>query len=317
MMSVLSPRSVLSEVANALPKSCKDNVIIVGSLAAAYHLFGETDSRTLRTKDVDCMFAPRAKAVAVAQNVTEWLLEESWTFREGDPTWSNPGSSSTPTERLPLIRLNPPSNNTWFIELMGVPPENSDGVPTKEFIRVETSKGHYALCSFGFLAVAAWKPTMTPYGIRCATPPMMALANLLHHPTIGDATIGETKFGKKPIKRANKDLGRVLALAYLSEPDELGEWAKLWFEALKEKFPNRAAALARGLGTGLQELLDSPEDLDQATEICATGLLSSMRVLPEQLGATGARVIEEIVIPTSKLAEEKLPHPRSLRAAQT
>lgn len=44
---------------------------------------------------------------------------------------------------------------------------------------------------------------------------MMALANLLEHPTIGASTMS-SPIGGKTLKRANKDLGRVLAIATLS-----------------------------------------------------------------------------------------------------
>jgi hypothetical protein len=44
----------------------------------------------------------------------------------------------------------------------------------------------------------------------------MALANLLEHPVIGPQTMS-TKIGGRTLKRSNKDLGRVLAIARLSE----------------------------------------------------------------------------------------------------
>jgi hypothetical protein len=72
---------------------------------------------------------------------------------------------------------------------------------------------------------------------------MMALANLLHHPSIGSETMNGL-IGGREIKRSNKDLGRVLALAQLSEArqeDSLLDWPKLWSMRCKADFPASGA----------------------------------------------------------------------------
>ena len=210
-MNALTPSAVLAEIAAALPKDCRSQVIIIGSLAAGYHFFADDAERSIRTKDVDCMFSPHAKAVAAAGEVTQRLLDAQWRARETGE-WSAPGTAETPDDKFPLIRLHPPRDSGeagWWLELLGAPEEASPR--DKAFHRVQIGRDHFAICSFSYLALTEWNPIETPHGIRIARPEMMALANLLHHPKIGPELIKGTEE-----KRSNKDLGRVLALAWLT-----------------------------------------------------------------------------------------------------
>jgi hypothetical protein len=52
----LTPDAVMARIAAALPADCRQDVIVVGSLAAGYHFFAGDGQRGIRTKDVDCMF---------------------------------------------------------------------------------------------------------------------------------------------------------------------------------------------------------------------------------------------------------------------
>jgi hypothetical protein len=241
----LSPSAVLAQVAQALPASCRSHVIIVGSLAAGYHFFAGDPHKAVRTKDVDCMFSPQAKALVAAREVTEELLRAHWT-PQPDTAWSKPGKPGQLPQDLPLVRLRPPASaepGEWFIELLGAPDTEVDPVPGRHFEAIETSRGRYALCSFAFLALAEWQPMQTDLGIRIARPEMMALANLLHHPAIGPELMSGHQLGR-PIKRANKDLGRVLALAYLTAT----RWPRHWprsFRVMPASWPHvRATASA-------------------------------------------------------------------------
>ena len=91
-MTPLTPDAVMTQIAASLPEDCRPNVIIIGSLAAGYHFFSGDGQRSIRTKDVDCMFSPHAKAVAAAGLVTERLLEADWQQRkEGE--WAEPGNA--------------------------------------------------------------------------------------------------------------------------------------------------------------------------------------------------------------------------------
>ncbi len=307
LLQPLSPRDVLAQVAQAIPPACRPYVIIVGSLAAGYHFFANDGARAVRTKDVDCMFSPHAKAVAAAQQVTHELLAADWVQRSGE--WSTPGSANDPVDKLPMVRLKPPGGSDWFVELLGAPSAYVEGAPMKQFHRIETPSGDFAICSFGFLSLAEWEPIPTQYGVSIARPEMMALANLLHHPSVGSDLISGTD-----VKRANKDLGRVLALAYLTVArdrgagtDELAAWPDQMWAALRDKFGVHAEQLAHRAGSGLRELLASPIDRAQALAECNRGLLASQEVGQAAFDATGRRFVAEVVEPLEAYATSARP----------
>jgi len=302
----LSPSEVLAQVAAALPAEVRPNVIIIGSLAAGYAFFAGDGARAIRTKDVDCLFSPHSKAIAAAAEVTDQLIRADWKLREG-PDWGQPGKKEDDEQDLPMVRLRPPGAGVspWFLELLSAPPAFEPGAPGKKLRRVETSIGHFAICSFDFLALAEWNPLLTAHGVHIARPEMMALANLLHHPMIADTLIAGTNY-----KRSNKDLGRVLALAFLTVQrdrrdgtDELGGWALAMWKALNDKFGDLAPKLAHQAGSGLRSLLDSRADLEQALRIANLGLLASMEVSVEGFIATGARMLAEVIEPLEQLAQ--------------
>jgi hypothetical protein len=57
-----------------------------------------------------------------------------------------------------MIRLKPPvaeGEAGWFLELLGAPDERPE--QGKTFHRVQTSIGHFAICSFNYLALAEWQ----------------------------------------------------------------------------------------------------------------------------------------------------------------
>ena len=302
----LSPSEVLAQVAGALPSDVRGNVIIIGSLAAGYHFFAGDGARAIRTKDVDCLFSPHSKAIAAATEVTDQLIKADWKLRE-DTTWGQPGKEGDPDDELPMVRLRPPGETAspWFLELLSAPPAFEPGAPGKKLRRVETSIGHFAICSFDFLALAEWQPLETAHGVRIARPEMMALANLLHHPEVADTLIAGTDY-----KRSNKDLGRVLALALLTVQrdrrdgaEELDAWPGRMWSALKDKFGDQAPRLATQAGAGLRALLASHADLDQALRITNLGLLASLDVSMEAFRATGARFVVEVIEELEALAQ--------------
>ncbi len=299
-MNLLSPRSVMQRVAAALPEDCRDSAIIIGSLAAGFHFFGDDSSPAMTTKDVDCMLSPHVKAVRNGKAVAERLFSENWRLRP-DAKWGKPGDASTPTEELPIVRLHPPETSDWFIELLASPPTGTTKV--KAYERLATASGHFTLCSFRFLALAEEDPIRTEFGIYIARPEMMALANLLHHPKIGAETIEGTSW-----KRVNKDVGRVLALAWLAtarNEDALLGWHGRWLAALKRRFPKEWRKLGSRAGDGLRALLASASDLDQATLICNLGLLARLNVSARNLETTGKRLLQDAIEPLKAAARHR------------
>ncbi len=126
---------------------------------------------------------------------------------------------------------------------------------------------------------------------------MMALANLLEHPFIKPDRIEGTT-----IKRSNKDLGRVLAIARLSSEDEIDRWAQAWARGLKVRFSTTWREMALRAGDGLRALLASPEDMQQSTETCNNGLLASQNATANQLKVTGERLLASAIDELQRLA---------------
>jgi len=300
-MNLLSPHEVLKQVAAALPEECRASVIVIGSLAAGYRYFGSDPASLVQTKDVDCMLSPHIKAVPAGKAAAESLFRANWQMRE-DAKCGAPGTADTPVEQLPLVRLHPPGSSEWFIELMVSPP--ATGARGKQFVRLETERGHFGLCSFQYLSLVEVQPIVTEYGVAIARPEMMALANLLHHPVIGPENISGL-IGDRGLRRSNKDLGRVLALAFLAmreHEDALRGWAGAWVEALQGRFPAEWATLCTVAGQGLRVLLESPADMEEAAHSCANGLLASYRLTPQQLRIAGLRLVQDAVEPLEAMA---------------
>lgn len=295
-MADVSPRAVLERVAEAVPEDCREHIIVVGSLAAGYQLLSDDGAFQVRTKDVDCVLSPRVEAMDRGREIAERLLGAGWRPRtEGDH--AAPGTAQTPTAELPVVRLYPPNSREWFIEFLTVPDEK--GGTDEPWVRVELSSGHFGIRSFKFMALVAFRPSKTSFGIHCARVEMMALANLLEHPAI-QRTRMSGLIRDRQIKRSNKDLGRVLAMAWLSlerDEDALVAWPNPWEEALRFCFPDSWRHIGEGVGRGLRQLLASPSDLDEAHHTCTHGLLTSFRVTAAQLRIVGQRLLQDAVEP--------------------
>lgn len=249
----------------------------------------------VRTKDVDCVLSPYVEAVDKGRVVAEQLLNAGWQPGQ-DNDFRRPGNSHTPEIVLPAVRLFPPGGGTWFIELLAEPDSQSCEPPTWTRLPL-TSGEHYILPSFQFTGIATFDAQETDLGIRCARPEMMALANLLEHPRVRPETMSGLVGGRK-IKRSNKDLGRVLAIARLATElaeDALMAWPDAWQRAMQARFPNDWRVLAARTGAGLRQLLSQPNDLDEARHSCANGLLASRPTTSEQLRFTGLRVLADAV----------------------
>ncbi|MFT7553412.1 MAG: hypothetical protein ACI9BV_003746, partial [Rhodothermales bacterium] len=282
----VSPKMLTERLSGELPAEVKQGMVLIGSLAAAYHYRNEIGASAIRTKDADLLLSPRSAAVLSGQRGAEVLLDAGWTPQL---EYGLPGKSPKPANALPVIRLFPPESHDYFVEFLSVP--GTDPSLEKEWIPVRVQDGWFALPAFRFIGLTAWSPLTSESGIKYARPSTMALANLLSHQAIGKARMSTSYYtpdGDKYLKRANKDLGRVLALAYLEGEDSL-DWLADWRSALDSVFPNTHPQLSPKVGLGLRELLDSPADLEEAWLTCDYGLLKDLGVDPQALRIAGER----------------------------
>ncbi len=291
-MIELSPRSVLRAITNAIPDECRGDITVIGSLAAGYHFFRNKPGMQVRTKDVDFVVSPMVKAVSLGKNIAERLLTTGWTHRVSG-TITKPGTATTPDYDLPAIRLNPPGSTGWFVEILTVPESENQMGP--KWTRVELSTGHYGMPAFRFSSLMVFEPLNAESGLHYARPELMALANLLEHHEIRPDVMSSL-IDHREIRRSNKDLGRVLAIARLSG-DEVQQWPQMWKRALQETFPSYWQSLASETGAGLRALLGSEEDLEQAAWANNTGLLASEPASPEELKFTALRLLQDAIEP--------------------
>lgn len=300
----VSPATVIKKLSDATPDEFKRNIVVIGSIAAGYYYFGNESELQVQTKDIDCLLRPFVEAITAGEAITEALMDAGWTYAPTEE-FPEPGNEATPSDKLPVVRLNPPGDKTWFVELLTVGEKETD--LKRGFIPLETSHGKFGLCAFGGTRLAQWNPFITELGIAIARPEMMALSNLLHHKVIGNEKMSKSIDGES-IKRSNKDLGRVLALAYLAErdqPDALLGWGDAWLKALKEYFPETWARLSRDAGAGLRALLSSELDFIEAHYTCAHGLVAVLKPTENTLRAAGERLLVDAIEPLERAAQNE------------
>lgn len=292
-MKELDPREILDMLARDLPVELRGGIYLAGSLAAALALGNRPAGRSIRTKDADFVVQSVADSDALARTV-RLIREAGWTYF---PTsdFPEPGGESTPLEKLPFIRLAPAVRApAYFIEFLGSP--RIGEAVSKRIERIQVGSEHYAIPVFRFMGLTSWGMRDTGDGWRCADPSMMALANLLSHPTVGSQTM-ETPIGGRKRLRAAKDLGRVLAIARLAPREEHETWSGPWLSALQTWFPSDWRDLGGRVGDGLRELLTHGQGLEDAHFTATFTFLAGMGVSKENLAAVAEQLLADVLEP--------------------
>jgi hypothetical protein len=288
-MSALDPKALFARIAEDLPRPIQRHVFIVGSLAAAYHFRTKLEGRAVNTKDADLVVHP-AGDVRSAKRLAVRLLKLGW--RRTPECY--PASTRSPAEALRAIRLYPPKSQDYFLELLGLPaPGQSRGVV---WVGIRLSDGWYGVGCHRFMRLNAFGRLKSSEGLEYAAPSMMALANLLSHSEVGPQRMSAPIAGRK-ILRSAKDLGRVLALAWLSGREQAERWLESWRPALRESFPKRWPRLAEAAGSGLEQLLADPSALEEARVTTDVGLLNGRGVTAENLAAVGRQLMSDVLRP--------------------
>jgi hypothetical protein len=268
-----------------VPEDLQQHLFVTGSLAAAYHYQAKLQGQAINTKDADLVVHP-AGHVMSCREIAGKLLEIGW--RRTDECYPMP--SPEPTDDLRAIRLFPPERNAYYIEFLNIP--EKDQSEAMRWIPLELPDGWYGLPSFRFLGIVSIDRIASHVGLEYARPPMMALNNLLSHPEVGAKRIESGSM--RGLLRSAKDLGRVIALAHLSGREETESWRDCWLNAAKACFPERWKELFVSLGSGLEELLQDENALEEARRTTDVGILNGMNVSAEQLQAIGERLIVDV-----------------------
>ena len=245
------------------------------------------------------MLAPNATAVITATEIANTLIAEGWQPQVNKDKFTFPADENTPKEKLPVARLRPPGEDKdqWFLELLGAPQTLAANVQgeTRYSERVETFTSHFEIPSFAYLGVTQFEPVHHESGLQLASVATMALSNLLHHPRIEDKPMSAAIEGHY-IKRANKDLGRVIAMAFLADQQDenaIKSWPSLWKKALQElNAPPITSDKLGNINSGIEALLQSREDQDEALHSINNGLLANKPINLQQLNITIRRYLK-------------------------
>jgi hypothetical protein len=293
-MSKLDPVQLFRALCQDIPEDLRRDVFVTGSLAAAYAFKVRLVGQAVNTKDADLLVHP-AGNVTSAQKMAERLLQVGW--RPTDQCKPLAEMPDNP-EELWAIRLMPANSSDYFIEFLNIPAEEQAKV--KDWIPVQLNGGWYGLPSFKFMGLLACFRRRSDEGLEYAAPEMMALSNLLSHPSASDVEIESGEFSG--LRRSAKDLGRVIALAYLSGRHESEKWAERWREALEKSFPRTWRDHASHAGAGLREMLADDTIMEQARKTTESGLLSGMGIDIPALRGAGERILVDAIEPLEQMS---------------
>jgi len=294
-VSLLDPARVLENLRSDLPARHHRSFVVVGSLAAAYHFRRALASRAIRTKDADLVVF-HAGDVRACQAMAGEFLDRGWTPRE---SYGSPRPRPRPLGTLPFIRLYPPGSRQYFIEFLGLP--GNDPVAPKAITPVRLPSGWHGIPRFRFMGAVAHGPRRSESGLLTATPSMMALSNLLSHRSLGMHRVSQPLGGRK-VLRSSKDLGRVLAIAFLTPREERETWAAGWRAALEAGFPRQWRGHARRCGLGLEALLRDPAGFREAHHAATFGLLAGLGATEDALRGAAEQLLADVLVPLREQA---------------
>jgi hypothetical protein len=266
--ALLDAAALLRRVAERVPPALHANVVVIGSIAAAWAFRDVSGTHSVATKDIDLLLRPALGAVATAETLGQELLDAGWEPRY--PGQALPGTAETPVDKLPALRLSPPGEgDTWFVELLAEPPAGQ--ATRKHWRRLKTSDGEFGIVSFRHMRVAIHGAAQTEFGLRVAHPARMALAHLLEHADPDYTPISGLP-GTPP--RFTKDVGRAIALWWLArEQSSLAgqQWLVAWRETLVALYPDSMTEMAAAARKGLASMAGY---LDQAHAIALNSVLA-------------------------------------------
>ena len=277
----LDPGAIVSRLQSVIPREFHKDLVVVGSVAAACHFAGKLAGNPINTKDADVVVEPSGNARA-CRELTQELLGRGWEHRREEGF--SPQLSRKSKLKKPYIKLKLPGGGGFFLEFLGIPRKDERAV--KREIEIKLPDGWYAVPVFRFMRLLTTAPLTSASGLKVAAPWMMALANLLSHPSIGTTTMSYDNR-----LRSAKDLGRVLAITQLSERSEIETWPAHWVKGLKACFPASWRRLAREVDGGLAGLFESERAMKDAIATAAgLGLLRGRNVTEESLRATAQQL---------------------------
>ncbi|MDF1576748.1 MAG: hypothetical protein P1P86_16300 [Bacteroidales bacterium] len=76
-MNKVNPSEVLKQVSDVIPENCRENIIIIGSLAASAAYSSDKKVMAVQTKDISCLIRPHAKAAKKGSAIAA-LFKEEW-----------------------------------------------------------------------------------------------------------------------------------------------------------------------------------------------------------------------------------------------
>jgi len=292
-MAKLDPLAVLENFKNAFPAKVHQQLCVVGSLAAAYHFRMKLESQVVNTKDADLVLHTAGDS-ELCKELARHLRREGWTHRF--PTEKPPAPNADSPENLPFIRFHPPQNPDFFIEFLGLP--EKDQSQEKAITPIQLGDGWFAVPRFRFMRLTSYDLQASTPGFAYAAPWMMALSNLLSHPVLKPEVMS-SKIAGREIWRCSKDLGRVLALAWLSERRDLERWAPAWIAGTKDSFPKTWREVIPRAMQAMTALLESAPCMEQAHHTAANGLLAGKNITEENLRAVGEQLVADVLRPYS------------------